>query len=336
IPIVNAYGPTECSDDVTHHVIREAPGPDDVRVPIGRAIQNTQLYVLDEAMQPLPPGAVGELAVGGAGVGIGYAGKPAATAAAFVPDPFSSRPGARLYRTGDRVRQRLDGSLEFIGRFDHQVKIRGYRIEPDEVEAILAERPDVRQCAVIAAGAGDRACLVAYVVAEPHAGSSAESLRDALRRALPEYMVPAAFVFLDALPLTPNGKLDRRALPDHTLARDGVGSAAPRTPLEEQLADIWSDLLGVTAVGVDDDFFELGGHSLLAMRLLSRVNEAFDVDLALRQVFDHPTIAALGGVVVDAQLDAMPEDELASLFTRLEIPIGGDVVPLPTHAAAPL
>jgi amino acid adenylation domain-containing protein len=336
IPIVNAYGPTECSDDVTHHVIHQAPRPDDVRVPIGRAIQNTQLYVLDEAMQPLPPGAIGELAVGGAGVGIGYVGKPAATAAAFVPDPFSSRPGARLYRTGDRVRQRLDASLDFIGRFDHQVKIRGYRIEPDEVEAILAERPGVRQCAVIAAGAGDRAGLVAYVVAQPHAGTSARSLRDALRRVLPEYMVPAAFVFLDALPLTTNGKLDRGALPDPGFARADVESAAPRTPLEECLADIWSELLGVAAVGVDDDFFALGGHSLLAMRLLSRVNEAFDVHLTLRQVFDHPTIAALGGVVVEAQLDAIPEDELASLFTRLEIPIGGDVVPPPTHPAVPM
>ena len=338
IPIVNAYGPTECSDDVAHHVIHEAPGPDDVRVPIGRAIQNTQLYVLDEMMQSLPPGAIGELAVGGAGVGIGYAGNRAATAAAFVPDPFSSRPGARLYRTGDRVRQRLDGSLEFIGRFDHQVKIRGYRIEPDEVEAILAEQPDVRQCAVIAAGAGDRACLAAYVVAQPHAGSTAQSLRDALRQVLPEYMVPAAFVFLDALPLTPNGKLDRAALPDLRVARADVESAyaAPSTPLEERLAEIWSELLGVAAVGIDDDFFALGGHSLLAMRLLSRVNEAFDVELTLRQVFDHPTIAALAAVVVDAQLDAMSEDELTSLFTRLEIPIGGDVVPPLTYPAAPM
>jgi acyl-coenzyme A synthetase/AMP-(fatty) acid ligase len=326
VPMLNAYGPTECTDDVAFHVLREAPGPEEVRVPIGRVVANMRIYVLDEAMRPVAPGLTGELFVGGAGVGTGYLGKPGLTASSFVPDPFGGRAGARLYRTGDRVRQRPDGSLDFLGRLDHQVKIRGHRIEPGEIQAVLAEQPGVRDCAVVARGAdrqGER--LVAYVVADSQAPPVAAGLREALRRALPEYMVPSAFVVLDALPLTPNGKLDRASLPEPPAARPDVASsyASPSTPVEQTLTAIWEELLGLEGLGVNDNFFELGGHSLLAMRLLSRINETFAVDLALRQVFDSPTIEGLAMAVVDAQLHAMPEDELASLFEGLENASGG-------------
>jgi acyl-coenzyme A synthetase/AMP-(fatty) acid ligase/acyl carrier protein len=321
IPIVNAYGPSECTDNVTHHVVTEPPAPEDPRVPIGHALPNLRLYVLDDSMQPVAPGLIGELFIGGAGVGNGYIGKPALTANAFVPDPFSDLAGARLYRTGDRVRQRPDGSVDFMGRRDHQVKIRGHRIEPDEVRAVLAEQPGVRDCAVIARNG----ILVAYVVGDEQAPPATAALRAALQPLLPEYMVPGAFVLLDALPLTPNGKLNRAALPDLPAARPEVTSAyeAPATPLEERLTAIWEELLGLGRLGVQDNFFELGGHSLLAMRLMSRINETFGVDLSLRQVFDLPTISGLASAIVEAQLDGMSENELDDLLDGLESPPGG-------------
>jgi amino acid adenylation domain-containing protein len=340
VPMVNAYGPTECSDDVTHHVLRDAPAPEELRVPIGRVVSNLRLYVLDGAMRLVAPGLIGELFVGGAGVGNGYLGKPGLTAASFVPDPFGGRPGARLYRTGDQVRQRPDGSLDFLARLDHQVKIRGYRIEPGEIQAVLAEQPGVRDCAVIARSAdrqGGR--LVAYVVVDPDTAPAASGLRDALRRVLPDYMVPSSFMFLDTLPLTSNGKLDRAALPEPAAARPDVNSsyAPPTTQVEQGVAAIWEELLGLEHLGVHDNFFELGGHSLLAMRLLSRVNERFAVDLMLRQVFDHPTVAGLATAVVEAQLDAMPEEELAMLLDGLEMPmLDGELLgPLSLQSMAP-
>jgi amino acid adenylation domain-containing protein len=317
VPVVNCYGPTECTDDVAYHIVRDAPAPEDVRVPIGRVVTNMRVYVLDASMQPVAPGLIGELFVGGAGIAHGYLGKPDLTAGAFVPDPFGDRPGARLYRTGDLVRQSSDGRLDFMGRRDHQVKIRGYRIELDEIRSVLAEHAGVHDCAVVARkgdAQGDR--LVAYVVAYPHAELAASALRETLRRSLPEYMVPSAFVFLDALPLNANGKLDRAALPEPAASRPEVASRylAPRTPLEQTLTAIWEELLGLERLGVSDNFFELGGHSLLAMRLLSRVNETFGVDLSLRQVFDRPTVADLTAAIVDAQLDAMADDELNELL----------------------
>jgi amino acid adenylation domain-containing protein len=328
VPIVNTYGPTECTDDVTYHIFSDPPRTEEPRVPIGRAAPNMKVYVLDASMEPVAPGLIGDLFVGGAGLALGYLGQPALTAAAFVPDPFGDRGGARLYRTGDLARYRPDGTLDFIGRRDHQVKIRGYRIELDEIKAVLAEQQGVRDCAVIARKGdlqGDR--LVAYVVAgsESTSAPSVSVLRDALRRTLPEYMVPSAFVFLDALPLTPNGKLNRAALPEPDVARPQVASTyvAPSTPVEQSLATIWEELLGLEHLGANDNFFELGGHSLLAMRLLSRVNETFAVDVALRTVFERPTIAGLAAAIVDGQLDAIPEEELESLLDDLGAPLDG-------------
>jgi amino acid adenylation domain-containing protein len=284
--LVNDYGPTECAVVATSGAVdlRGQGAPD-----IGGPIAGARIHVLDRALRPAPAGVPGELCIGGAGVGRGYGGRPALTAAAFVPDPFAPEPGARMYRTGDRVRWRGNGRLEFLGRMDQQVKVRGYRIELGEVEAALLARPGVREAAAVvhATASGDRR-IVAYVVAD--AGDAAP-LRDALRAELPDYMVPSAIVPLHALPLTANGKLDRRALPAPDLGVDGY--VAPRTPAEEVLAGIWAEVLSVPRVGVHDGFFDLGGHSLLATRVVSRVREAFGVELPLRALFEAPTVAAL-------------------------------------------
>jgi acyl carrier protein len=231
--------------------------------------------------------------VGGSGVARGYLGRPALTAQKFVPDAFGAEPGARLYRTGDLGRWLPDGTIEFLGRVDTQVKVRGYRIEPGEIEARLLEREGVSEAVVVAHEdeAGNRR-LVAYVVGDAEAGM----LREHLRRELPEYMVPAAFVPLERLPLTPTGKLDRRALPaPEAAATDRY--VAPRTPAEEALAAIWADVLRLERVGVEESFFELGGHSLLATRVVSQVRAVFDIELPLRALFEGPTVAELARVV---------------------------------------
>jgi aryl carrier-like protein len=248
------------------------------------------VYVLEPSGAPAPVGVPGELYVGGAGVARGYLGRPGLTAERFVPDPFSDTPGARLYRTGDRARWRADGTLEYLGRLDGQVKVRGFRIEPGEIEAVLGSHDAVHGCAVVVREdrPGDRR-LVAYVVG----GADPAELREHLRRGLPEHMVPGAFVALDRLPLTPNGKLDRGALPAPDLALAQADYTAPRTPVEEALAEIWAELLGVQRVGVNDGFFALGGHSLLAMRLVWRIRETLEGDVDLVSLFETPTIAGL-------------------------------------------
>nr|WP_223243471.1 non-ribosomal peptide synthetase [Streptomyces sp. CBMA123] len=290
IPLVNAYGPTECSDDVTHAVIGSPAELDSVRAPIGRAVRGTGLYVLDHALRPVPDGVPGELYVGGRGVGRGYLDQPGRTAAVFVADPFSPLPGARMYRTGDRVIRRPDGRLEFLERVDHQVKIRGHRIEPGEVEAALRSIDRIGDAVVVVrrGGAGD-ARLVGYVTGDldPAWG------RAAAAAILPEYMVPSALVVLDALPLTPNGKVDRTALPEADLAAStGRG---PRTPQEEVLCAAFAEVLDLPKVGIDEDFFQLGGHSLLATRLVSRVRTLLGAELAIRTLFEAPTVASLAG-----------------------------------------
>ncbi|WP_367127668.1 amino acid adenylation domain-containing protein [Saccharothrix sp. HUAS TT1] len=296
VPLVNAYGPTECSDDVTHAVLTARSGVELTGVPIGRAVRNTTLYVMDEHGSPVPPGVAGELYVGGVGVGHGYLADPVKTARAFVPDPFSSTPGARLYRTGDVVRRRRDGQLDFLGRRDHQVKIRGQRIELGEVEAALRQVPGVTDAVVTTgADAAGQTRLVGYVVAPPAAGVLAAAVRDHVGALLPEAMVPSAVVVLDEFPLTPNGKVDRRALPEPDFAA-GTGRAA-RTPREEVLCTVFAEVLGVPSVGVDDDFFALGGHSLLATRLVNRVRSVFGVELPVRRVFEAPTVAGLAGAL---------------------------------------
>jgi acyl carrier protein len=243
----------------------------------------------------VPIGVVGELYLEGDGLSRGYANRPAMTAERFVPSPFGA-PGARMYRVMDRVRRRTGGELEYLGRTDFQVKVRGFRIEPGEIETVLRQAPGVTDCAVVAREdvPGDRR-LAAYVVGE----AEAEALRAHVRRSLPEYMVPAAFVVLEALPLTPNGKLDRKALPAPAYAAEADQYVAPRTPTEEVLAGIWAEVLRLERVGVTESFFELGGHSLLATRVVSRVRELFDMELPLQALFEHRTVEELARVLAD-------------------------------------
>ena len=294
VPLVNAYGPTECSDDVTHAVILA----EDVlgqRTPIGMAVRNTALYVLGADLTPVPVGAPGELYVGGAGVGLGYVGAPPRTATTFVADPFAAKPGARMYRTGDRVVRRPDGSLEFVERRDHQVKIRGQRVELGEVELALRQVDGVRDAAASTEpdSAGNTR-LVGHLVTElPPA-----RVRDAVAHVLPPHMIPSLWTVLDALPLTANGKLDRAALPPgRPLDRS---SRAPVTEGERTLCALFAETLGVAQVGADENFLELGGHSLLATRLTTRIREQFGAELSVRDVFDQPTPEALAKVITTA------------------------------------
>ncbi|HEX9939641.1 MAG TPA: AMP-binding protein, partial [Longimicrobium sp.] len=300
VVLTNLYGPTEAAVDVSCWTCaREDAGG---VVPIGRPVWNTALYVLDAALKPVPIGTPGELYIGGVQVARGYQGRAAMTAERFIPDPFSTERGTRLYRTGDRARWRADGAIEYLGRLDFQVKVRGFRIELGEIEAVLRQAAGVRDCTVVARADAGEQRLVAYVVG----GAEAEALRAHVRRSLPEYMLPSAFVFLDALPLTPNGKLDRKALPAPELASAEETYVAPRTPVEEVLAGIWAEVLRLERVGVEDSFFELGGHSLLATRVISRVRDVFAIELPLRALFEGPTVAELAGRVEEMRRAGAP------------------------------
>ncbi|MCA1568706.1 MAG: condensation domain-containing protein, partial [Acidobacteria bacterium] len=263
---------------------------------IGRPLANTQVYLLDGWMQPVPQGATGELYLGGDGLARGYLGRSGLTAERFVPHPFGERAGARLYRTGDVARYLPDGEIEFLGRIDHQIKLRGFRIELGEIETVLATHPSIRQCSVLVREdmPGDKR-LVAYVVGEDGRAATTGELRDLIKQKLPEYMIPSVFVMLDTLPLTPNGKVDRKQLPAPEQTRETLEEefAAPRTAVEEMLAGIWSQVLGVGRIGVRDNLFELGGHSLLATQIISRVRETFHVEVPLRSLFGAPTVAGL-------------------------------------------
>jgi amino acid adenylation domain-containing protein len=290
----NQYGPSE-SHVATAYTLTGPVGSWMALPPIGRAIGNTQIYVVDRNLNLLPAGVSGELLIAGANVSRGYLERPDATAAKFIPDPFGPKPGARLYRTGDLARYRADGQIEFLGRIDNQVKIRGFRIELGEIEAALIDNSAVRQAAVVAReGIGARE-LVAYLVVDETPGDGIErELRSHLKTRLPDYMVPAHFVFLDALPLTSSGKVNRGALPAPELSFTSSGSfQEPVTPEQVQLAEIWETVLQRQPIGITDNFFELGGHSLLATQLVSRVRQVFEVDLPLRCLFDSPTIAEL-------------------------------------------
>ncbi|GKQ40463.1 hypothetical protein ALMP_69880, partial [Streptomyces sp. A012304] len=291
--VVNGYGPTETTTFAAHHRMDTPPDPRRA-VPLGRPMTGMRLYVLDECLRPAPTGTVGELYLAGQGVARGYTGRPAATAERFTADPYGP-PGTRMYRTGDLARWLDDGTLEFAGRADDQVKLRGFRVEPAEIEAALAHCPGVLRAVVVAREdhPGDKR-LVAYVVPDTRTGFEPRAAADRLRRDLPAYMVPAAFVALDALPLTANGKLDRAALPAPTYGAgtDGTGRG-PRTPQEQVLCDLFAEVLGRDRVGIDDGFFDLGGHSLLAARLVSRVRDTLGVELGLRTLFQTPTVAGL-------------------------------------------
>jgi acyl-coenzyme A synthetase/AMP-(fatty) acid ligase/acyl carrier protein len=306
IPLLNSYGPTECSDNVTHHVIAEPPPAGAARVPIGRPIGNIRIYVVDPALSPVPIGVTGELCVGGVGVGRGYLNDPERTAEAFRRDPFVTDPEARLYRTGDLARWRSDGTLDFLGRRDHQIKVRGHRIEPGEIEAALLGVPGVKEAVVAAWSAGGDGRLVAWLVeSSPEARPADGALREMLRATLPGYMVPELFVTLAAMPRSPNGKIDRRALPAPDLSRAsrpaGADLGARRTPVEAKLTEIWAEVLGLDAIDSQDDFFELGGHSLLATKVIARVRRAFQVDVPLRAFFQSSTLAALAKLIQEMQ-----------------------------------
>ncbi|HEV2735978.1 MAG TPA: amino acid adenylation domain-containing protein, partial [Longimicrobiaceae bacterium] len=296
VALWNHYGPTEATVNTT--VARVRPGR---RVTIGRPVANVRVYLLDGRGSPVPVGVPGELYVAGVGVSRGYLGQPGLTAARYLPDPFSGEPGARMYRSGDRVRWLEDGELEYAGRTDDQVKVRGFRIEPGEIEAVLERHPEVRSAAVALRDGR----LVAYFVAESGASPSVAAVREHLAERLPEYMVPATLVALESMPLGATGKTDRSALPAPEPAAPEEG-AAPRTAAEEVLAALYADLLGVEAPGADGSFFELGGHSLLATRLVSRVREAFAVELPLRAVFEAPTVAGLAGRIGALRLAGAP------------------------------
>jgi amino acid adenylation domain-containing protein len=288
--LYNVYGPTETIIDSTYWLC-EGPNHGSSS-PIGRPIPNARIYILNNALRPLPIGVAGQMHIGGLSLARGYLNRPELTAEKFIPDPFSAEPGARMYKTGDLARYLPDGNIEFLGRGDQQVKIRGFRIELGEIEAALGQHPAVRKAVVLAReDAPSEKRLVAYVVAE----STADELRRFLKVKLPDQMVPAVFVLLDTLPLLSNGKIDRRALPvpDRTRPELDRTFVAPRTPTEELLAEIWAQVLDLERVGIHDNFFDLGGHSLLATQAVSRMRDAFQVDIPLRRLFEVPTVAGL-------------------------------------------
>ncbi|MCF1597262.1 non-ribosomal peptide synthetase [Streptomyces muensis] len=305
--LVQAYGVTEASCITVMAPVDYSGAPEAI-VPLGRPLAGFPAYVLDEWLEPVPTGAAGELYLGGPTVGLGYHARPGLTAERFLPDPHSAQPGGRLYRTGDLVRRLADGTLVFVGRADGQVKIRGYRVEPGEVEAVLAQHPDLTGCAVVARqdARGDTR-LVAYPVPVPGTEADPARLRDFLAERLPDWMVPKAYVPLAELPLSANGKIDRGALPDPGQAVAATEYVAPRTPVEEELARIWAEVLGVERVGIHDNFFELGGHSLSAVRMLADVDEKLGVRIPFRVLFAiEPTVEELGDRIFE-QLRAESE-----------------------------
>jgi amino acid adenylation domain-containing protein len=308
--LFNHYGPTEYSVVTTWTPVLTGTETD-APPPIGRPIANTQVFVLDPTLQPVPVGVAGELYIGGVGLARGYLNRPELTAERFIPHPFSAATGARLYRTGDLARYLPDGHLEFLGRTDHQVKIRGYRIELGEIEALLRQHPAVQESVVLAREdiPGDKR-LMAYIVPRPGQEPTFSELRRFLQGKLPEFMIPAAVRLLETLPLTPNGKVDRRALPHPEQNRPELESAwvPPRTQVEAVLADIWVEVLGLNRVGIDDNFFELGGHSILATQVMHRVHAAFQVTPPLHSLFVEPTIARLAAVIEQHQAERSGDD----------------------------
>jgi acyl carrier protein len=264
-------------------------------------LPNVRIHLLDAAGTPVPLGTAGELCIGGRGVSRGYLGRPDQTAERFVPDAWAAAPGERLYRTGDLARRLPDGALEILGRTDRQVKVRGFRIELGEIEAVLGEHPAVRQTAVLlrSDGLGAESRLVAYAAYRGEPAPTADDLRAFVRRKLPEYMVPSAFVLLADLPQTRNGKVDRAALPDPEVLRQSLEPALPRTPVEEVLVGMMAEVLGVEDLGIHDNFFERGGNSLRVTELVAMVRDAFGVEVPLFHVFDTPTVAGLAAVLME-------------------------------------
>jgi amino acid adenylation domain-containing protein len=315
--VFNLYGPSEDTTYSTYTAIerRAAHSPT-----IGRPVSDTQVYLLDRHLRPVPVGVTGELYLAGAGLARCYFNRPGQTAERFISNPFSGEPGARMYRTGDLARYLPDGQIDFLGRGDRQIKLRGFRIELGEIEESLYKHPDVRDAVVVVyADASRNQRLVAYVVTREDRCPDAGQLRGFIKQSLPDYMVPASFVFLDAMPLTPNRKVNRHALPAPDVTRTETKEAltTARTPTEEALAAIWSEILGIGRIGVDENFFELGGHSLLATQVISRVQEVLGAELPVLSLFESPTIASLAEVVEQKQVEGLDDQRLAELLAEL-------------------
>jgi amino acid adenylation domain-containing protein len=325
--LINNYGPTECTVVASSGKVSPNENPD--RLPtIGRPIDGVQIYILDEHMQQVMLGQVGEIYIGGAGLARGYRNRPELTSERFVPNLFSSEPGARLYKTGDLGRCLPDGQIAFLGRADDQIKVRGYRIEPAEIVKVLDEHPAVQASVVVARdGSEEEKTLVAYVVTAPNAQPTHSELRNFIAARLPEYMLPATFITLEALPLSPSGKIDRASLPEpgpENTLRDHA-FVAPRTPIEERVASMLASLLGLPQVSVEDNFFLLGGHSLLGTQLIARVRHEFQIELSLRSLFEAPTVEKLSARIEDllvAMVEAMSEEEAQRLLNAGSIAKG--------------
>jgi amino acid adenylation domain-containing protein len=319
--LVNNYGPSECTVVATSGIVPSEVHPD-VLPTIGRAIANTQVYILDEQLLPVPVGESGEIYIGGAGLARGYLNSPELTAEKFIPNPFCSKPNARLYRTGDLGRYLPDGQIAFLGRIDDQIKIQGYRIEPNEIVAALNEHQAIQASAVVAREriGGDK-YMIAYLALTRGSQITVAALRDFLRRRLPEYMLPWVFVRLESLPLTSNGKVDRASLPapsaENTIA-DGAYIAS-NTLVEGRLVGILAKLLRIDQLGINDNFFLLGGHSLLAAEMIASIRDAFGVDLPLRAIFESPTAAGLSTKIAKSLLEkvnAMTPEEVSEALAQ--------------------
>ncbi|WP_287295711.1 non-ribosomal peptide synthetase [Moorena sp. SIO2C4] len=300
--LLHLYGPTENTTVSSWYLVENLPTTA-TTIPIGKPIANTQIHILDESLQPLPVGVPGELHIGGAGLARGYLNRPELTQEKFILNPFSADLDSRLYKTGDKARYLADGNIEFLGRIDNQVKIRGFRIELGEIEAVLGQHPAVGEKVVVARkDQADQKRLVAYIVSKQEQELTSSQLRQFLKQKLPDYMIPSGFAFLEKFPLTPNGKVDRRALPelDQSNRPQEAGFVSPRNSLELQLSQIWSDLLNVHPVGVNDNFFDLGGHSLLAVDLMARIKQQFGTNLPLASLFTEPTIENQASLLVNA------------------------------------
>ena len=316
--LYNHYGPSE-THIVTSFLLPRKPQDWPALPPLGRPVINTELYLLDAYLQPVPIGISGELCISGSCLAHGYLKQPGLTAERFIPNPFTNKPGSRMYKTGDLARYLADGNIEFLGRNDFQVKIRGMRIELGEIEVQLKQHPAVRDAAVILAKENQESRLVAYLVFQPEQAVSSRQMREFLHEKLPEHMLPSVFVVLDAFPLTPSGKIDRRALPAPGSTELSEGYVAPRTELEEVLAGIFSEVLQAERIGVFDDFFELGGHSLLATQIASRVRETLHIELPVRKIFEEPTINGLARLMVEDESEPGRTERNAKLLLQLAL-----------------
>jgi acyl-coenzyme A synthetase/AMP-(fatty) acid ligase len=315
--LFNHYGPSE-THVVTSLLLPGRAGDWPALPPLGRPIINTEIYVLDRYLQPVPVGIPGELYIGGACLAHGYLKRPGLTAERFIPNSFSDKPGSRMYKTGDVTRYLADGNLEFLGRNDFQVKIRGMRVEMGEIEVELKRHPAIREAAVIFAKDNQDCRLIAYLVFHPGQAVDSRQVRAFLRERLPEYMLPSVITFLNEFPITPSGKIDRRALPVPEKDPDSSeGYVAPRTDLEAVLAGIFSDVLQVERIGVLDDFFELGGHSLLATQISSRVRELLHTELPVRKIFEEPTVSGLARIMMNDETEPGRIERNAELLLKL-------------------